>query len=161
MAPVQRAHADRIARDQVALARAIPQREGEDAVERVQPGRRCRPRSRYSALITSQSEPVWKSYGCGQLLLQLAVVVDLAVDRQHQLAVGRTQRLRAAGRIDDGQALVDEDRAVVQVHAAPVGAAMALALRQLQRAPAQGLDVVAGLQAEDAEDGTHGRTPGG
>jgi alpha-galactosidase len=35
------------------------------------------------------------------------VVVDFAVDRQRQSAVGRTQRLRSAGRIDDRRALGD------------------------------------------------------
>src|SRR5690606_30153761 len=39
----------------------------------------------------------------------------------------------------------------------PVGAAVALALRQVQRLPAQLLQVIARLQAEDAEDRTHGK----
>src|SRR3546814_6185517 len=38
MAPVQRAHADRVARDHRPPARLVPQREGEDAVEPVEPG---------------------------------------------------------------------------------------------------------------------------
>src|SRR5690606_41005431 len=75
----------------------------------------------------------------------------------HLRAIGRPQWLRAAGRVDDRQALVDQDRAVVVMDAAPVRAAVALALRQFQRLPAQGRDVVAGLQPEDAEDRTHGR----
>src|SRR5690606_15989661 len=54
-----------------------------------------------------------------------------------------------------GQALVHQDRPFVHVHAAPVGAAVALALRQVQRLPAQALQVIARLQAEDAEDRTH------
>src|SRR3546814_11373438 len=85
------------------------------------------------------------------------MVVDLAVDRQYQLAVDRTNGLRAACRVDDGEAFMDQDRALVEVHAAPVGAAVALALRQFQRVAAQCGDVVARLQAEDAEDRTHGR----
>ncbi len=88
--------------------------------------------------------------------LEFAVVVDLAVDRQHQVAIGRTQWLRTTGMVDDGQPLVHQDRAVVMMDAAPVGTTVALLLRKLQRLPSQGLDVVAGLQPEDAEDGTHG-----
>ncbi len=91
----------------------------------------------------------------GQPLLEFAMVVDLAVDREHEFAIGGSDRLGATGRIDDGKALVDEDGAVIGVHAAPVGAAMALPLRQLERKPAQRSLVVACLQAEDAEYRTH------
>jgi hypothetical protein len=83
------------------------------------------------------------------------VVVDLAVHRQRQLAIGRQQRLRTTGRIDDGQPLMDQQRTFVEVHAAPVRP-VALALRQFQRVAAQGGKIVTGLQAEDSEDRTHG-----
>ncbi len=86
---------------------------------------------------------------------QFAVVVDLAVHRQRQCTVTRTQRLRAAGRIDDGQALVHQDHPGVHEHPAPVRPAMALALRQLQRQPAQRDQVVARLQVEHSKDRTH------
>src|SRR5690606_32091716 len=96
-----------------------------------------------------------------QFVPEFAVVVDLAVDRQHQAAVGRTQRLRTAGRVDDRQPLVDQDRAGVVVDTAPVRATVALQLRQFQRLPPQRLDVVSGLQPEHAENRTHrSRTPG-
>ena len=55
---------------------------------------------------------------------------------------------------------MDKDRTPVQVHPAPVGAAMALALGEVQRLASQALQVVARLQAEDAEDRTHGKLLG-
>ncbi|MNT71400.1 hypothetical protein D3C72_2098810 [compost metagenome] len=86
------------------------------------------------------------------------MVVDLAVDRQRQLAVQRQQRLGATGRVDDGQPLVDQDRTGIHIHPAPVRAPMALALGQIQRVAAQGREVVTGLQAENTEDRTHGNS---
>src|SRR5690606_36729102 len=145
--------------DDRAPFRLVPQGKSEDAVEPVEEaGRLVLEVQRVDRLaVRSGLEGVVRS----QFGLELAVVVDLAVDRQHQPAVAREQRLRAAGGVDDGQPLVDEDRALVEVHAAPVGTAMALALRQVQRLAAQRRQVVAGLQPEDAEDRTHGtRTPG-
>src|SRR5690606_27662503 len=57
--------------------------------------------------------------------------------------------------------LVHQDRTLVVVHAAPVRAAVALRLRQLQRLTPQGRDIVSGLQPEHAENRTHGTpTPG-
>ncbi|MCW0416460.1 hypothetical protein NB689_002214 [Xanthomonas sacchari] len=157
MAPVQRAHAHRIARDQHAPGGLVPQRESEDAVEAVQQRvRRGFAVQRVDHLaVRAGLEGVWLH----ELLLQFAMVVDLAVDRQRQLPVVGKQRLRTAGRVDDGQALVDQDRAVVDIHAAPVRAAVALPLRAVQRLPPQRLQVVARLQAEDAEDRTHGKAP--
>ena len=154
MAPVQRTHAHRIARDQRPARALSHKREGEDAVEPVEErGRLVFAIQRVDHLAIGAGQ---EFVGLLQFLLQFAVVVDLAVDGQRQFAIGRTQRLRTTGRIDDGQALVHQDRALIDVHAAPVGAAMALALRKLERLPSQALQVVARLQAEDAEDGTHG-----
>ncbi|KAG0776672.1 hypothetical protein G6F22_012408 [Rhizopus arrhizus] len=56
---------------------------------------------------------------------------------------------------------MDQQCALVEVHAAPVRAAVALALRQFQRVAAQGGKIVTGLQAEDSEDRTHGGAPVG
>src|SRR5690606_8292720 len=58
-------------------------------------------------------------------------------------------------RIDDGQALVDQQRTRAGVHAAPVRAAVALARRQRQRERSQGSQVGAGPQVECTEDRTH------
>ncbi|KAG1246101.1 hypothetical protein G6F68_014782 [Rhizopus microsporus] len=56
MAPVQRHHADRIARHQHATAVTVPQREGEDAVELLQPLRR---RSALAAVVSAAFSCWW------------------------------------------------------------------------------------------------------
>ena len=156
VAPVQRHHAERIAGDQHAPGLRIPQREGEDAVEAVEPGgRRVLAVQRIDDLAVRAG---LEGVGLPQSGLEFAVVVDLAVDRKGQCAILRAQRLRAAGRIDDRQPLVHEDGAGIDMDAAPVGATVALALGQLERLAAQRGQVVARLQAEDAEDRTHAMT---
>ncbi len=160
VAPVQRHHTDRVARHQHASTVTVPQREGEDAVELFQPLRRR------AALAVERVDHLavragLEVVGGGQRCLQRLVVVDLAVHRQRQLAIGRQQRLRTTGRIDDGQPFMDQQRTFVEVHAAPVRATVALALRQFQRVAAQGGKIVTGLQAEDSEDRTHGGAPVG
>lgn len=87
------------------------------------------------------------------------MVVDLAIHRERKRAIFGQQGLRAASRVDDGQALVHQDRAGVDIHAAPVRATVTQSLRTFQRLPAQCLQIVTGLQAENTEDGTHGNTP--
>jgi hypothetical protein len=59
-----------------------------------------------------------------QLRLQLLVVVDLAVHRQHMRALGVLQRLRPTHRIDDRQPLMRQDRVGRRVDARPVGPAV-------------------------------------
>ena len=157
VAPIQRAYAQRIAGDQRAALRGIPQGKGEDAVEPVEEtGRAVLAIQRVDHLAVRGG---LERIRLRELALQLAMVVDLPVHRQRELPVIGQQRLRTAGRVDDRQALVNEDRAGVEVHAAPVRPAMALALGAVQRLSSQGLDVVAGLQPEDAEDGAHGVVP--
>ena len=126
VAPIQRHHADRIARDQDAPGGAVPQGEGEDAVEAVQPVTDVR------VLAEQRADDLAVRLGLEvvrlrQRRLQLAVVVDLPVDGQHEVAVGGTHRLRTTGRIDDRQTLVDEDRGLIDIHPAPVRTAVALA----------------------------------
>src|SRR5690242_1572755 len=151
VAPVQRADADRVARDQVALRLAVPQREREDAVE---------PAHEVAAVLAIQRVDHLAVRSGGEFVAagrtQFAVVVDLAVHRQRQRAVARTQRLRAAGRVDDGQPLVHQDHPGVDEHPAPVRPAMTLALRQFQRLPAERGQVVARLQVEYSEYRAHG-----
>ncbi len=53
---------------------------------------------------------------------------------------------------------MDEDGALVDVDAAPVGTAVALALGEVERMAAQDGEVIAGLQAEHSEDRTHGNS---
>ena len=163
VAPVQRTHAHRIARNEIALRGPVPQREREDTVEAVEPAGGAVHRIACGFAIQRIDHlaigPTLERVRLRQLLLKLTVVVYLAVDRQHQRAVRRPQRLRTAGRVDDGQPFVHQDRALVDVHAAPVGATVTLALRQFQCQAPQRADIVAGLQAEDSEDRTHGETP--
>ncbi len=80
------------------------------------------------------------------------MVVDFTIHRQRQFAVARTQRLRAAGRVDDGESLMHQDHPGIDEYAAPVRSAMSLALRQFQRLAAQRSQVVAGLQIEYPEN---------
>src|SRR3546814_12964460 len=67
-----------------------------------------------------------------QRLLESMMVVDLAIDRERQRAIGGPNRLRPACRVDDGTALMDKQRAATGMHAAPVGTTMSLACRQRQ-----------------------------
>ena len=162
VAPVQWADPERVAGDDRATLAGIPQCEGEDPVEAVE--ERCRRVLEVQRVDHFAVGLGLEGIGLRQFRLELLVVVDLAVDRQRESAILRQQRLRAAGRIDDGQALMDQDgpfrrTTFIDVHPAPVRAAMPLALRAIQRLASQGLDVVAGLQPEDAEDGAHGVVP--
>ena len=152
VSPVQRAHADRVAGDQVALRQAVPQRKREDAVELAHEVRIAVAVQRIDHLAVRAGGEVVGARGA-----QLAVVVDLAVHRQRQRAVARAQRLRTAGRVDDGQPLVHQDRTGVDEHPAPVRPAMAQALRQLQRLPPQAGQIVTRLQIEHSENRTHGK----
>src|SRR5690606_39432801 len=86
----------------------VPQGEGEDAVEPVEErSRRVLAVQRVDHLAVGGGP---ERVRLAQFVLQQGVVVDLAVHRQRQFAILRQQRLRAAGRVDDGQALVHQDR---------------------------------------------------
>src|SRR3546814_19517316 len=77
------------------------------------------------------------------------MVVDLAIDREHQRAIGGPDRLRPACRVNDGKALMDQQRAAAGMHAAPVGTTMSLACRQRQRERPQRGQVGAGSERSD------------
>src|SRR3546814_134901 len=87
VAPVQRTYTDRVARDHRPPARLVPQREGEDAVEPVEPGawigvlriQRGDHLAVGAALVVVATR---------QRLLESMMVVDLAIDREHQRAIG-------------------------------------------------------------------------
>src|SRR3546814_6602092 len=83
-----------------------------------------------------------------QRLLESMMVVDLAIDREHQRAIGGPDRLRPACRVNDGKALMDQQRAAAGMHAAPVGTTMSLACRQRQRERPQRGQVGAGSEVE-------------
>src|SRR3546814_7602985 len=93
VAPVQRTYTDRVARDHRPPARLVPQREGEDAVEPVEPGawigvlriQRGDHLAVGAALVVVATR---------QRLLESMMVVDLAIDREHQLAIGGPARLQ-------------------------------------------------------------------
>ena len=143
-----------VARDQRAPGRRIPQREGENAVEPAQPGLR-----RLAIAVQGVDHLAvgagLETVGPGQAALELAMVVDLAIDREHQPPVRGMDRLRAAGRIDDCEAFMHQQRMRLHVHAAPIGSAVALARRQRKRQRAQRMQVGAGAQVEDTEDRAH------
>src|SRR3546814_9271571 len=82
------------------------------------------------------------------------MVVDLAIDREHQRAIGGPDRLRPACRVNDGKALMDQQRAAAGMHAAPVGTTMSLACRQRQRERPQRGQVGAGSEVERSEEHT-------
>ena len=81
------------------------------------------------------------------------MVVDLAVDRQHDLVVGADQRLGPVLDVDDRQPLVGQDRPLVVPDAAPVRASVPHAARQVECGPTQ---IGRGrINTEDTEDRTH------
>ncbi len=115
---VQRHDPHRVAGDQVAAALLVVEHEGENAVEVVQEiGAALLVEGEDHFAVRAGGELV----GRGEATLELLVVVDLAVDRQHLLAVAAVERLGAVFDVDDGQPLVGQDRLVAGVDAAPVG----------------------------------------
>jgi hypothetical protein len=58
------------------------------------------------------------------------------------------QRLRAALRVHDGKPLMNENGAVIDMYAIPIGTTMALAMGALQCFPSELDHVIAGLQPE-------------
>lgn len=154
VAPVERADADGIPRDDRAARLRVPEHEGEDPVQPLEhPGD--------VALAVEGADDLAVRLGLevegpGEAGAELAVVVDLAVHRERHCAVRGDERLRAARGVDDREALVDEDDAVIGVDPAPVGATVALAAGQLDRVAAQGVPIVVGLETEQGEDGAHG-----
>src|ERR1700733_8291512 len=135
MAPVQRANAYRIACDQHAALDPIPESEREDTIEPVE--------ERACGIRTVQGIYHLAIGTCEigvrvlQFPVQLARIVDLAIDRQHQIAIGRTQRLRSAVRVYNRETFVDEDHVLIKINPAPVRTAMTLPLRALKRLPTQ------------------------
>ena len=141
-----------VATNQVGILLGVIEDEGEDAVQIVQERR---------ALLLVEGQQHF-TVGVGlelevdlEVLLQLLVVVDLAVDGQYVRALGIVERLCAVARIDDGQALVHQDGLVGAVDAGPVRPAVTQSLGHLQGRFAQGSGV--GLDVQNAENRTHWR----
>ena len=82
------------------------------------------------------------------------VIVNLSVDSEGHIGFGVDQGLGATGDVDDGEALVGENRLIVLKDATPVRAAVALGLGDLQSELAVG--VSGRRQSEQGGDGTHG-----
>ena len=125
----QRFDAERVARAEQHPLLGVPDQEGEHAAQPGAPrpapsgGRRrrwprCRPRWRNSPVLA------------GQLLAQLQVVVDLAVEHDRVTATSVLQRLVRVGHVDDGQPVEAEHHVVVVPGAALVRSAMALAAQR-------------------------------
>ena len=121
---VERLDAERIAGQQEPALPRIPQAEGEHAAQRLDHGR--------AALLVELQHHLGVGVGTEatalgfELGLELAVIVDLAVEGDGERAVGAVHRLRAAlGKIDDGEPPVGEADPAVgrQPVAAAVGAA--------------------------------------
>ena len=68
-----------------------------------------------------------------QLLTDLLVVVDLAVDTENLLAIRTDQRLATGSGIDNRETLVRQDRAFSLVESAPIRSAMADPFAHFQR----------------------------
>ncbi len=99
----------------------------------------------------------------GEARLEVAVVVDLAVDGE-ELRAGlaragrrRGERLRAVLDVDDGEPLVGEHGAVGGDDAAPVGPAVAQPAGEADGELAQLAEVLLGL--EDGDDAAHAWSP--
>ncbi len=156
VAHIQRTDADRIARNQITPSVPVPQREGEDAVQ---------PPEEIDVVLAIQRVD-HLAIRCGleriairDLEPELAMIVDLAVHRERQPAVAGTQRLCTGGDVDDGEALVHQYGAVIDMHATPVGTAMALARALGQRLFTQRLQIDASRDFEDSQDRTHAGYP--
>src|SRR5207249_1754777 len=74
-------------------------------------------------------------------------------------AVGGTQRLCTGGDVDDGEALVHQYGAAIDMHPTPVGAPMALARALGQRLFTKRLQIDASRDFEDSQDRTHAGLP--
>jgi len=83
-----------------------------------------------------------------ELVLELLVVVDLAVDAERHRSVGSQERLLSRGHIDDRETFVRQDRAarsaavcasseLLHVDAAPVGTTMTNDLAVLEDLPGE------------------------
>ena len=141
-----------VATNQVGILLGVIEDEGEDAVQIVQ--------ERRALLLVKGQQHFTVGVGLElevdlEVLLQLLVVVDLAVDGQYVRALGIVERLCAVARIDDGQALVHQDGLVGAVDAGPVRPAVTQSLGHLQGRFAQGSGV--GLDVQNAENRTHWR----
>mmetsp|Transcript_80779 Transcript_80779/g.250733 ORF Transcript_80779/g.250733 Transcript_80779/m.250733 type:complete len:229 (-) Transcript_80779:44-730(-) len=91
-----------------------------------------------------------------ELLTELHVVVDLPVHAQDDVVRLVVERLVAAVRVHNGQALVRDDGATLAIDAAPVGATVPQELGSVHDFLACR---VGRLQAEEGQDAAHGRRP--
>ena len=96
-----------------------------------------------------RAEPVT---GAFELVLELAVVVDLAVLDDDDGAVLVRDRLVAAGQVDDREPARRDADALLRVHALGVGAAMDERLRHRT----QPVDIERRVRRRDPADPTHG-----
>jgi hypothetical protein len=122
---IQRLDAVGVAREQQAVRPRVPQREGEHAAQA------AHHRGTVTAIQVQQHLGVGMGAeldaGALELAAQLGVVVDLAVEADHQRAVRRVHRLGARrAEIEDGEAPVAEadPPVVADPHARTVGAAL-------------------------------------
>ena len=145
-ADVERNDADGVAGDEILVALDVVEREGEDAVEPVEQPRAVFAVEREDHLAVRTGAEVVLA---GQLAPQFAVVVDLAVDGQHQPAVGAVKGLPARLRVDDREAFVREHGARAAVDARPIGPSMPDFSRHPQHLRTQVLTVSSDFEHSD------------
>ena len=151
--------ADGIPGDEEGLALGIVEHEGEDAVHAVEEifGLQLVVEVEDDLAVREGLEVV----ALFQALLEFLVVVDLPVDRQHRAFEGVHQGLGPVLHVHDGKALVDQDRVVIAVDAAPVWAPVPDLPGHGQGLAAQlGRVGPGGVDAEDGEDAAHGNSTG-
>ncbi len=118
---VERYDADGIPGDEVAIAFDVVEHEGEDSIQAIEEFRALALVERKDHLaIGVRGEAPRKPFP------KLAVVVDLAVDREDGAPIPIAQRLGSVQNIDDCEALMRQDGLVAREDARPVGAAVPL-----------------------------------
>jgi hypothetical protein len=152
-ADVERDDADGITRDQPIVLRGVVQGEREHAAQPLQESRDLRRVEGKDDLAVGVGlERLTRSDLCAQL----AVVVDLAVDGEHERPIGRPQRLSAVEDVHDGEPFVGHHGRLASPHPAPVGAPVTQQARLPQGEVPRGRGGVL-REVEQAEDAAHGR----
>ena len=142
-----RLDADMVARQEQGLLAAVPDAEGEHAAQAAHA-------VRAPGLVSGQHHlgvrlGAERDAERDQLVAQLAVVVDLAVEDDHRVAVAADQRLLAGGDVDHRQAAVAHAERRFGVQLALVRPAVELAFVHAAERPAVDFPVAVGIKNSD------------
>ena len=149
-ADVERDDADRVAGDQILVVFDVVEGEGEDAADLFEhPEPHLAVEGQDHLAVGTGHEVVLR----GQFGADLAVVVDFAVDGQHELSVTTVQGLPARLRVDDREAFVRQNRPRSAVDSRPVGTAVANLFRHFQHLGAQRIRLLPDV--EQSNESTH------